>query len=58
MRQETALVFEIPNKIKEENFIMAPGQEITPISILNDEFCEKQAFPHLFLKDKFDYNTA
>ena len=37
---KTTLVFQIPNIINEENVIIAPGQGKTPVSILNDEFCE------------------
>ena len=52
---ETSLVSEIPNTIDKENVIIVPGQGKTPVSILSDEFCEKQAFTHLFPKDKYDF---
>ena len=54
---ETALVSEIPSIINDKNVIIAPGQEKKPVSILNDEFCEEQAFPYLLPKDKFDYKA-
>ena len=53
--KETILVSEIPNIINEENVIIATGQGKIPVSILRDEFCEEQAFPHL-PKSKFGYN--
>ena len=52
---ETTLVSEIPNIINDENVIIAPAQGKTPVSILKDEFCEEQAFPHLLPKGKFGY---
>ena len=54
---ETTLVSEIPNIINEGNVIIAPGQGKITVSILRDEFCEKQAFPHLLPKGKFGYNV-
>ena len=51
------MISEIPNIIIEENFIIAPGQEKTPVSILGDEFCEEQAFPYLLHKSKFGYSV-
>ena len=51
------MISEIPNIISEENFIIAPGQEKTPVSILGDEFCEEQAFPYLLHKSKFGYSV-
>ena len=50
---ETALVSEIPSIIKDEKVIIAPVQGKKPVSILNDEFCEEQAFPYLLPKGKF-----
>ena len=47
---EAALVSEIPSIINDKNVIIAPGQEKKPVSILNDEFCEEQAFPYLLPK--------
>ena len=55
--KETTLVSEIPNIINEENVIIAPGQGKIPVSILRDEFCEEQAFPHLLPKSKVGYNV-
>ena len=45
---KTTLVFQIPNIINEENVIIAPGQGKTPVSILNDEFCEGHSYFHIF----------
>ena len=53
----TTLVSEIPNTINEENVTIAPGQGKIPVSVLRDEFCEEQAFPHLLPKGKFGYNV-
>ena len=41
---------EIPNITNKEDAIITPGKEETPVSILSDEFCEEQAFPHLLPK--------
>ena len=48
---------EIPNVIDEENVIIVPGQGKTPVSNLNDKFCEEQAFPHLLRIGKFGFNA-
>ena len=48
---------EISNIINEENVIIAPKQGKTPVSVLRDEFCEEQAFPHLLPKGKSGYNV-
>lgn len=50
---ETALTSEIPNVADENIVIKAPGQDNTPVSILNDEFCKKLAFPYLFPTGRF-----
>ena len=55
---ETTLVSEIPNIINEENVVIAPGPGKNPVSILRDEFCEEQAFAHLFPKGRFGYNVT
>ena len=39
---EATLVSEIPNVINEENVTIASGQGKNTVSILHDEFCEKQ----------------
>ena len=43
---EAALVSEITSIINDENFIIALEQGKKPVSILNDEFCEEEAFPY------------
>ena len=48
---------EIPKVIDEENVIIVPGQGKTPVSNLNDKFCEEQAFPHLLRIGKFGFNA-
>ena len=53
----TTLISEISNIINEENVFIAPGQGKTSVSILDDEFCEKQAFPYLLPKGKSDYSV-
>ena len=54
---EATLVSEINNMIDVEYVIIARGGK-KPVSILIDEFCEEQVFPHLLPKDKFDFNAA
>ena len=54
---EITLISEIPNIINEENVIIAPRQGKTPVSVLGDELCEEQAFPHLLFKGKFGYSV-
>ena len=54
---ETALFPEIPSIINDENVIVAPGQGKKPVSILNDEFREEQAFSYLYPKGKFVYKA-
>ena len=54
---ETTLISKIPNVINEENVIIAPGQEKTPVSILDDKFCGEQPFPYLPPKGKFGYSV-
>ena len=54
---ETALASEIPDIINDGNFIIAPGQEKKPVSILNNKLCTEQALPYLLAKDKFDYKA-
>ena len=55
---ETALISEIPAIINEENVIFAPGQVKTPLSLLNDKYCEELAFPYLLPNGKFKYNIT
>ena len=54
---ETSLVSDIPNIVKDENIIIAQGQGKTRVSILSDEFCEEQAFPYRLAREKFGYNS-
>ena len=54
---KTALVSEIPSMINDENIIILQGEGKKPVSILNDEFCEDQAFPYLLPKGKFGYKV-
>ena len=54
---KTVLASEIPSKINDENLIIAPGQGKKTASILNDKFCEEQAFPYCLPKDKFGYKA-
>ena len=42
--------------INDENVIIAPGQGKIPLSVLNDKFCEEQAFLYI-PTGKFGYNT-
>ena len=46
----------IANSQTEDEFVtMAPGEEMIPLSILNDSNCEELAHPHLFPTGKFSY---
>ena len=54
---EASLVSKIPSMINDENVIIAPAQGKKPVSILNDEFCEDQAFPYLLPTGKFGYKA-
>ena len=48
-RNETTHVSETLNIVDEES-IVEPVQEKTPVLILSDEFCEGKDFPIFFLK--------
>ena len=54
---ETLLISEIPKVIDDENIIVVPGEGKTPYSLINDEFCEELAHPHLFPTGKFGYKV-
>ena len=54
---ETTLVPEIPRITDDENVIIAPGQDKTPVTVLNDDHCEELAFPYLFLAGRFGYKV-
>ena len=49
----------IPNIYSDDTNILdrAPGENRSPLSFFNDDFCEEQAFPHLFPKGKFGYKV-
>ena len=48
---ETALITSIPSV--EEAAVIAPGEGLIPLSLLNDKNCEELAFPYLFPTGKF-----
>ena len=54
---ETMLMSHMPssNEIDNEILTLAPGEGKNPLSILNDEFCEELAHPHLFPTGKYGY---
>ena len=54
---ETTLVSQIPSIINDEVLKITLEQGKKPVSILNDEFCEEQAFPYLLPKGKFGYKA-
>ena len=55
---ETHLVFLNPQTSVDNNFInIAPDERKQAKFILNDQFCEEFAFPHLFSADKFGYRV-
>ena len=47
----------ISNVINKEDVVIAPGQRKKPVSILDDEFCEVQAFHYFLGKGKLSYNA-
>ena len=54
---ETTFVPNIPRITEDDNVIMPPGQGKTPVSVLNDDHCEKLAFPYFFPTGKFGYKV-
>ena len=54
---ETMLISTIPYSIEEENFIIAPGENKKPLSMLMDQYCEEFAFPYLLPRGCFGYNV-
>ena len=51
---ETMLVSNLPPI---EDLVIAPGEDVQPMSILMDEKCEELAHPHLFPTGKFGYKV-
>ena len=47
----------MPVIIDKESVTVAPGKGKTPISLLNNGFCEELAFPNLLRGGKFGYNV-
>ena len=49
----------VPNIYTDETntLEMAPGENKSPLSFFNDEYCEEQAFPYLFPKGKYGHKT-
>ena len=56
-RCETTLVPDIPRIIEDDNVIMPLSQGKTTVSVLNDDHCEKLAFPYLFPTGRFGYKV-
>ena len=54
---ETALISEKPNTVENENLIVALRQGKTPVSVLNDKFCEEMTYPFLFPDGKFKHKV-
>ena len=56
---ETLLVSNLvePGEVRENIFNIAPGEGQNPLPILNDDFCEELAHPHLFPTGKFGYKV-
>ena len=49
---ETTLISNMPQS---EELTIAPGEGKQPMSILNDQYCEELAHPHLFPTGNFGY---
>ena len=49
----------IPNIFSEQENLLniAPGQNKSPTSFFNDDFCEEQAFPYLLPRGKYGYKV-
>ena len=49
----------VPNIYNDDSNTLeiAPGENKSPLSFFNDDFCEEQAFPFLFPKGKFGYKV-
>ena len=55
---KTTLISDFPNADSEESIIsIAPGEGQRPMSVLNDDYYEELAHPHLFPKSKFGYKV-
>ena len=55
---KTTLISNFPNADSEESIIsIAPGEGQRPMSVLNDDYYEEPAHPHLFPKGKFGYKV-
>ena len=55
---KTTLISNFPNADSEESIIsIAPGEGQRPMSVLNDDYYEECAHPHLFPKGKFGYKV-
>ena len=55
---ETVLISEVPHLLLDkENAVIAPGEGKVPLSVIDDEYCEELAHPHLFPTGKFGYNV-
>jgi len=56
---ETTLMSHNPTTEDIENEILnlAPGEGVNPISVLNDDYCEELAHPHLFPTGQFGYKV-
>ena len=52
-----ALVAEIVSAIDDENTIVAAGQRKTPVSIVNDSYCEELDLLYFILIGKFGYKA-
>ena len=51
---ETTIISEVPSNCGlEQEKVIAPGEGKQAISVLNDNFCEELAHPHLFPSDRY-----
>ena len=54
---DTTLISKGPSTIDKENVIIVPGQNKTPLSVLNDDIFEQLVLSYLFPKGKFGYDV-
>ena len=55
---ESTLISSFPNIDSEESIIsIAPGEGKRLMLVLNDDYCEERAHPHLFPNGKFGYKV-
>lgn len=55
LHSEETMLLDVSETPDVENIDLAPGENISPLSILTDDFCEELSHPYLFPTGKFGY---